>query len=145
MVLENRIPLDGVPGNIRADYEKALQALNHPDLYEFAILLARRSLESILSTRYKGGNLSDLVQQLLDDKGNGLSHGLLENIDAIRHLGNMGAHISPHPADKSQCEWSVTIWERLLQEWYIRPAQDEAQRIVLEAKGITLKVPTNTD
>ena len=120
--------LDGVPENDCSDYRKALIALDHPDLYELANILARRSLESTVRTKYEGRTLWNLIDALLQDKESGLSRGLLENIDAIRNLGNMGAHETSDPnqatlrADKEQTSWNVTVWERLLEEWYVRSA-----------------------
>ena len=141
------IALDGVPENDRSDYRKALIALEHPDLYEFANILARRSLESTLCTKYKSRNLSDLIDALLQDKESGLSRGLLKNIDGIRNLGNIGAHEISDPnqttlrADKEQTSWNVTVWERLLEEWYVRPAQDAAQVSRLQDAGLKVRQP----
>ena len=139
--------LDGVPENDRSDYRKALIALDHPDLYEFANILARRSLESTLSTKYEGPNLWNLIDALLQDKESGLSRGLLQNIDAIRHLGIMAAHEIPDTnqatlrADKKQTSWNVTVWERLLEEWYVRPTQDAAQVGRLQDAGLKVRQP----
>ena len=141
------IALDGVPENDCSDYRKALIAMDHPDLYEFANILARRSLESTLRTKYEGRTLSNLIDALLQDKESGLSRGLRENIDAIRNFGNMGAHeISDTNqatlrADTLQTSWNVTVWERLLEEWYARPAQDAAQLSRLQDAGLKVRQP----
>ena len=141
------IALDGVPENDCSDYRKALIALDNPDLYELANILARRSLESTLRTKYEGKTLSNLIDALLQDKENGLSRQLLENIDAIRNLGNMGAHEIADTnqatlrADKEQTSWNVTVWERLLDEWYVRPAQDAAQVRRLQDAGLKVRQP----
>ena len=143
------IPLDGVPESDCSDYRKAVIALDHPDLYEFANIVARRSLERILRTKYTGHTLSHLIDKLLNDKDNGLSRNLLNNIDAIRNLGNMGAHDitdNEHEtlrADKDQTQWNMTVWGRVLEEWYVRPAQDAAQLGKLQDAGINVKLPTN--
>ena len=143
------IPLDGVPESDCSDYRKALIALDNPDLYEFANIVARRSLERILRTNYTGRTLSDLIDQLLKDQDNGLSRGLLINIDAIRNLGNMGAHDiedDEHEvlrADKDQTQWNMTVWERVLEEWYVRPAQDAAQLSKLQDAGLKVKLPSS--
>lgn len=141
------IDLDGVPEGHCGDYRKALIALDHPDLYEFANIVARRSLESILREKYKGRTLSDLIDELQKDGGNGLSRGLLGNIDAIRNLGNMGAHeVLDNDdgllrADKEQTAWNITVWERFLDEWYVRPAQDVANLTRLKQAGLNVKEP----
>ena len=141
------IALDGVPENDCSDYRKALIALDHPDLYEFANILARRSLESTLRTQYEGRTLSNLIDALLQDKESGLSHRLLKNIDGIRNLGNIGAHETSDPnqatlrADKEQTSWNVTVWERLLEEWYVRPTQDAAQVSRLQDAGLKVRQP----
>ena len=142
-----QIALDGVPENDCSDYRKALIALDHPDLYEFANILARRSLESTLRTQYEGRTLSNLIDALLQDKESGLSHRLLKNIDGIRNLGNIGAHETSDPnqatlrADKEQTSWNVTVWERLLEEWYVRPTQDAAQVSRLQDVGLKVRQP----
>ena len=139
--------MDGVPENDCSDYRKALIALDHPDLYEFANILARRSLESTLRTQYEGRTLSNLIDALLQDKESGLSHRLLKNIDGIRNLGNIGAHETSDPnqatlrADKEQTSWNVTVWERLLEEWYVRPTQDAAQVSRLQDAGLKVRQP----
>ena len=144
------IALDGVPESHCSDYRKALIALDHPDLHEFANILARRSLETILRIEYKGKTLSDLIDALLNDKENGLSPRLLRNIDAIRHLGNIGAHDiagntdEPLRADKEQTSWNITVWERLLEEWFVRPAQDAAQLGRLKEVGLKVREPKQT-
>ena len=141
------IALDGVPESHCSDYRKALIALDHPDLHKFANILARRSLEAILRTKYNGRTLANLIDTMMKDKESGLSRGLLENIDAIRHLGNIGAHDvpgntdEPLRADKEQTSWIITVWERLLEEWIVRPAQDAAQLGWLKEAGLKVKEP----
>ena len=77
----------------------------------------------------------------------GLSHRLLKNIDGIRNLGNIGAHETSDPnqatlrADKEQTSWNVTVWERLLEEWYVRPTQDAAQVSRLQDAGLKVRQP----
>ena len=105
--------MDGVPESHCSACRKALIALDHPDLHEYANILARRSLEAILRTEYNGNTLAALIDTMLQDKESGLSRGLLKNIDAIRNLGNIGAHDipgnAPEPlrADKEQTSWNI--------------------------------------
>ena len=145
-----KIDLTGVPEPIASDYQKALIALDHDVLYELASVLARRSLESALRKQYEGPTLSHLVDKLLAHAQNGLSVGLLENIDGIRQLGNLGAHSvtaedSSLATDRKLCEWCVEVWERFLQEWYVRPARDKTNRKLLEKAGIPPRKPNRGD
>ena len=141
------IALDGVPESHCSACRKALIALDHPDLHEYANILARRSLEAILRTEYNGNTLAALIDTMLQDKESGLSRGLLKNIDAIRNLGNIGAHDipgnAPEPlrADKEQTSWNITVWERFLDEWFVRPTQDAAQLGRLKEAGLKVKEP----
>ena len=125
------IPLDGVPAPIQDTYRKALTALDSPTLYEYAVILARRSLEtSLRRLGYSGRDLANLVDSLLADQGNGFPNRLLENIDAIRNLGNIEAHEitaehdDPLAVSKAEADWCISIWERFLTHCYVEPAQD---------------------
>ena len=129
------IHLDGVPDAICADYRIALKVLDDPDVFPYANVLARRSMETALDKYRREGErigLSTLVDRLHADQQNGLSKPLLENLDAIRKLGDMEAHRFFNSdgelveVTQQQTSWNVSIWERFLQDWYVRPAEDAA-------------------
>ena len=126
------IPLDGVPAPIQDAYRKALTALDSPILYEYAVILARRSLEiSLRQMGYSGHALANRIDSLLADQGNGFPKRLLENIDAIRNLGNIEAHEitadddNPLAVTRAEADWCISIWERFLTHCYVEPAQDD--------------------
>ena len=126
------IPLDGVPAPIQDAYRKALTALDSPTLYEYAVILARRSLEtSLRQLGYSGRDLAHRIDSLLADQANGFPNRLLENIDAIRNLGNIEAHEitaeddNPLEVTRAKADWCISIWERFLTHCYVEPAQDD--------------------
>lgn len=127
------ITLQGVPASIQDSYRKALSALDSPTLYEYAVVLARRSLEATLrELGYPEWRLVDLIDGLLADEHNGFPSHLLKNINAIRNLGNIEAHEFTTSDEtvlsvtKPQADWCVSIWERVLMHCYVQPAEDQA-------------------
>ena len=55
-------------------------------LYEYAVIIERRSLDtSLRRLGYSGRDLANLVDSVLADQGNEFPNRLLENIDAIRN------------------------------------------------------------
>ncbi len=147
----SEIDLLGVPELISRDYRIALKVLDDPETYPYANVLARRSLETSLEKYRKGGErvgLGTLIDRLLADTESGLSKPLLDSLDAIRKLGDMEAHHFLNgdgeivEVTKQETAWNISILERFLQDWYVRPAEDAAFRDGLEGKLSSL---TNAD
>lgn len=143
----SEINLLGVPEHISRDYRTALKVLDDPETYPYANVLARRSLETSLEKYRKDGEragLGTLIDRLLSDAENGLSRPLLDSLDAIRKLGDMEAHHFLNAdgeiveVTRQETAWNISILERFLQDWYVRPAQDAAFRDSLEGKLSTL-------
>lgn len=143
----SEIDLLGVPEPISKDYRIALKVLDDPDTFPYANVLARRSLETSLEKYRKRGEragLNILIDRLLADTENGLSKPLLASLDAIRKLGDMEAHHFLNSdgevveVTKQETAWNISILERFLQDWYVRPAEDAAFRDSLEGKLSTL-------
>ena len=129
------IDLTGVPGSLAEDYRKALKALAEPELYEFANVLARRSLETILMEKgYEGKNLRSQIESLQNKKPPGIPGSITENLDAIRTLGNWGAHRTDDKAGTyieasiEETEWNITLWERVMIFFYVEPEQDKTHK-----------------
>ena len=127
-----RQPVDlyGVPNHLQADYRNALYALGNDKLFGYANILARRSLEFMLEENgYKGRNLDQLIDDLMS-KPSGIPRSILDNVDAIRMLGNWGAHLMGNKevgwldSTWEQTEWVVELWERFLEHFYVNPAKD---------------------
>ena len=139
------VSLEGVPERIASDYKKAIEALDSPNLYSFANVLVRRSLEATLELSGFGkGNgkrsrLDDLIKALEADP-QGTPKGILDNLDAIRKLGNYDAHIvddehgKPIEPSPEETSWNVTLFERFITHFFVEPAQDKKMRESLPAR-----------
>lgn len=128
------IDLQGVPVRLQTTYRKALQALDNPDLYGYANVLARRALEFTLKD--KGFNGRDLAAQVdsLMSHPEGVPSTILDNIDAVRILGNWESHWLDlndeeyiEPA-KELTEWNVELLEWFLDHFYVKPARAKLNR-----------------
>ncbi len=128
-----------VPATFSEEYYEAVAVLDKSPKASAA--LSRRCLQHLLRdhVKVKPGELSKEIDQLLDSHT--LPSDLAEDVDAIRHVGNFGAHpnksahsgqildVEPHEA-----EWSLAVLEGLFDFYFVRTAQRAAQRTALEAK-----------
>ena len=139
----NRKPvdLDGVPDHVQTDYRNALLALGNGKLYEYANVLARRSLEFMLKDNgYKGRDLAASIDNLISNPS-GIPRAILDNIDAVRMLGNWGAHLTGNEevgwleSTLQQTEWVVVQWERFLEHFYVNPAKDAIFRNQIDGQS----------
>ena len=133
------VDLEGVPERIAADYRKAIEALDSASLYGYANVLVRRSLEATLeqSGYAKEGKerprLAELIAAL-EARPEGTPKGILDNLDAIRILGNLDAHLwddehgQPIEPSLEETSWNVTLFERFITHFFVEPAQDKRMR-----------------
>ena len=136
------IDLEGVPERIASDYRKAIEAVGSASLYGYANVLVRRSLEATLeqSGYAKEGKgrprLAELILAL-EAKPEGTPKGILDNLDAIRILGNFDAHLwddehgQPIEPSFEETSWNVTLFERFITHFLVEPAQDKRMRASL--------------
>ena len=137
----SRAPLDleGVPERIASDYRKAIEALDSASLYGYANVLVRRSLEATLEqSGYAkvGKGRPRLVELIgaLEARPDGTPKGILDNLDAIRKLGNYDAHLwddehgQPIEPSLEETSWNVTLFERFITHFFVEPAQDKKMR-----------------
>ena len=133
------VDLEGVPEIIASDYRKAIEALGSASLYGYANVLVRRSLEATLeqSGYAKEGKerpqLAELIGALAA-RPEGTTKGILDNLDAIRRLGNFDAHLwddddgQPIEPSLEETSWNVTLFERFITHFFVEPAQDKKMR-----------------
>jgi hypothetical protein len=135
-----------VPKEFSADYSEACIVL--PDSEKASAALSRRCLQYLL--RAKAGfdkrDLAEQIQQALDS--NTLPSHLASELDAIRNIGNFGAHplkatntgeivdVEPHEA-----EWCLNVLEGLFDFYFVQPARAKARRDSLNEKLKNLGKP----
>ncbi len=128
-----------VPPAIVEDYKEACLVL--ADSPKASAALSRRCLQNLLrqAAGVKPADLSNEIQQVLDSGK--LPPGVADNIDAVRNIGNFGAHpnkskstgevvdVEPHEA-----EWNLDVLESLFDFYFVQPARAKARRDALNKK-----------
>ena len=110
-----------IPQPIREDYEEAcLIAALSP---KASATLSRRCLQGIIRD-FWGIAKSRLIDEIEDLKDK-IDAGTWEAIDAVRRIGNIGAHMEKDinlivEVDSDEAELLVKLIEVLLLEWYVR-------------------------
>jgi Domain of unknown function (DUF4145) len=128
-----------VPKEIAEDYNEACLVL--PDSPKASAALSRRCLQNVLreAARVKARDLYDEIQEALDS-GKLPSH-IAEGLDAVRAIGNFGAHPikSKHtgeiiPVEPGEAEWNLDVLESLFDFYYVQPALLKAKKDALNKK-----------
>lgn len=136
----NRPPVPGELDPVLAeDYAEACLVL--ADSPKASAALSRRCLQNLLRdwVKVKPGNLADEIQQVID--GGTLPSHLVEEIDAIRHIGNFAAHPLKSektgeilPAEPAEAEWNLNVLEALFDFYFVQPALASRRRAALDEK-----------
>lgn len=121
-----------VPTHVRRDYEEASLVLDLSP--NSAAMLIRRALGTVLREE-AGASQKLLGKQVPEVLNSGeLSTSLATSLEAIRNLGNLGAHLKRDIATdevidvtKSEAEWLIELLGALLDHYYVRPAQEKRQ------------------
>ena len=128
-----------VPPELKEDYDEACLVL--PDSPKASAALSRRCLQHLLHTAagVQHGNLAAAIQQVLD--GHDLPTHLAESVDAIRNIGNLGAHPERYEhtgeiveVEPGEAEWTLEVLELLFDFYYVLPATTEERRAALNKK-----------
>ena len=111
---------DYIPEAIRNDYEEACAIVNLSP--KASATLARRCLQGIIHDFWdiKLKNLNQEISALKDK----IPLDLWSSIDALRQLGNIGAHMEKDTdvivdIDPNEAESLIKLIELLMKEWYI--------------------------
>ena len=103
--------------------------------------LSRRCLQHVLreKARVKKSNLADEIQQVLDSRK--LPSHLAEGIDAVRNIGNFGAHPIKSTntgeivdVEPGEAEWNLDVLEGLFDFYFVQPELLKKKREALNKK-----------
>jgi len=112
-----------------------------PDSAQASAALSRRCLQHLLRDfeKVKRGNLADEIQEVLA-RGK-LPQHIADSIDAIRNIGNFGAHPMKSqstgeilPVGPGEAEWNLDVLESLFDFYFVQPAATKKKRAALDAK-----------
>jgi hypothetical protein len=133
---------DYVPEAIRSDYAEA--CLIRDLSPKASATLSRRCLQGILRDFWdvKAGRLVDEIDEI-KDRVDGVTW---KAIDAVRRLGNIGAHMEKDintivDVDPDEAGHLIRLVETLLKEWYIGRAEREASMNAVIAAAESKKNP----
>ena len=122
---------DYIPESIRKDYEEAYAILNLSP--KASATLSRRCLQGMIHDFWniKGKNLNQEITALKDK----IQPDLWASIDALRQLGNIGAHMEKDThlivdIDPQEAEKLIKLIELLIKEWYIN--REERNKLFAE-------------
>ena len=115
-----------IPKQIRQDYEEACRIIS--DSPKAAATLLRRSLQGMIRDFWgvKKGRLIDEI----DEIRNKVSAAQWSAIDALRKIGNIGAHMEQDVntivnIDEGEAEKLQKLIELLFKNWYIAKHEEE--------------------
>jgi hypothetical protein len=127
-----------VPKEIAEDYNEACLVL--PDSPKASAALSRRCLQTILQQAgFNQRYLSDQIEKAMSLKQ--LPLYLIDQLDAVRNIGNFAAHPSKSqstgeivPVEPHEAEWNLDIIEALFEHYYVLPVQVKKKREALDEK-----------
>lgn len=128
-----------VPVEYTNDYKEACLVL--ADSPKASAALSRRCLQHLLRTKasVKPQDLYKEIQEVID-RGNLPSH-ISDGLDAVRHIGNFGAHPLKSQStgeivdvEPGEAEWNLDILESLFDFYFIAPSITKARKDALNKK-----------
>jgi len=127
-----------VPPDLAEDFNEACLVLN--DSPKASAALSRRCLQGVL--RDKGFNQKDLskaIDAVLASKQ--LPSGVVDNLDAIRNIGNFAAHPTKDSnsglittVEPEEAEWNLDVLDELFDFYYVQPEKAKQKRADLNKK-----------
>ncbi|OOY19197.1 hypothetical protein BMI86_15325 [Thioclava sp. DLFJ5-1] len=141
-----RVYPDYIPAPLREDYVEACQICDLSP--KASATLARRCLQGMIRdfANISKGRLIDEISTLKkllesDNAPKGVSPESIEAIDAVRSIGNIGAHMEKDisvivDVDPEEARTLIELIEMLFEEWYIarEKRQTRLQRVVAIAE-----------
>jgi len=119
---------DYIPEQIKNDYYEACSILTLSP--KASATLSRRCLQGMIRDfwRIKKDRLIDEINEL--GKQNKINASTMDSIDAIRKIGNIGAHMEKDvnlivDIDEDEAELLIKLLEDLFQDWYINKHDQE--------------------
>lgn len=141
-----KISIDYLPKHIKQDYTQARLIVHSSP--QAAAVMVRRLLQNILQNSYqiKEYNLQKEIKKFRERPG--IPEHLAAAIDAIRFIGNFGAHPSKDietgriiEVDREEAEWLLELIEDLLDFTYIQPKITKERLASLNRKLIKMGKP----
>lgn len=131
---------DYIPEPIREDYKEA--CLIKDKSPKASATLARRCLQGIIRDfwKIKPGTLYNEINQIKDK----IDSELYDAIDAIRQVGNIGAHMEEDinviiDVDPNEAQVLIELIEMLIEEWYIKRHEKKERLAKIKAIGVEKK------
>jgi hypothetical protein len=137
---KKRKPLSNdIPNDHQKDFYEASDILEISPKASAA--LSRYCLQRLLVEKagVKKRDLSDQIQEVLDSKQ--LPTHLASDIDAIRAIGNFGAHPIKSTnsgtiidIEEGEAEWNISVLEGLFDFYFVAPAESKRKKDALNQK-----------
>lgn len=132
---------DYIPEPIREDYKEA--CLIKDKSPKASATLARRCLQGMIRDfwKVKPDTLYNEIDQIKDK----ISFDLYEAINAIRQIGNIGAHMEKKDinviidVDPDEAHVLIELIEMLIEEWYIKDHERKERLVKIKAIGAEKK------
>ena len=133
-----RIPKE-VPPSVAEDFSEACRVLS--DSPKASAALSRRCLQNLLrdAANTASKDLADQIQEVINSGK--LPPHIAESIDAVRNIGNFGAHPLKSkntgeilPVETGEAEWNLDVLEALFDFYYVQPSILKKKREALNAK-----------
>jgi hypothetical protein len=126
-----------VPLSIRRDYTEAAAVISLSE--EASAALSRRCLQLLLreSAGTKSKDLADQIDEVLPS----LPGYLQQQLDAVRNIGNFGAHPQKSKStggivevEAGEAEWNLDVLDLLFDFYYVQPKIAQEKRDALNKK-----------
>lgn len=137
-IMRAPVPIE-VPNYISNDYIESCLVVN--DSPKASAALSRRCLQNLLLDKagVKKGDLSTQIQMVIDSAT--LPSHLMDDIDAVRNIGNFAAHPNKSKStgevldvEPNEAEWNLEVLEALFDFYYVQPAKAKLRREALNVK-----------
>lgn len=130
--------LTHVPKVLAEDYIEACIVLHFSPKASAA--LSRRCLQTLLRDQgFKDTSLDKEIQNAINSKA--LPSHIIENIDAIRNIGNFAAHPQKDtnsgeilPVEEGEAEWNLEVLENLFDFYYVQPEKAKQRKAEFNKK-----------
>jgi len=126
---------DYIPEQIRNDYKEACSILKLSP--KASATLARRCLQGMIRDFWgiARDRLIDEINEL--KKQSAINTSTLDSIEAIRHIGNIGAHMEKDvntiiDIDEDEADLLIKLLEDLFEEWYIARYEREERNKAIQ-------------
>ena len=138
---------DYIPDQIKDDYYEACSILSLSP--KASATLSRRCLQGMIRD-FWGITKNRLIDEINELKNQSkINASTLDSIDAIRQIGNIGAHMEKDvnlivDIDENEAELLIRLLEDLFEDWYVNKHEQEKRSIKLR-QIVDTKLAAKTD